>query len=247
MSDKIRISVSDLQAQAAELSAIASDFENQYRTAVNAMQNLKSAMSVAMALNMEMKSRRMILYYSSLNVTLQQGVSIANTSAESFENTDITLRKMYSDWLPENVKRNNSVSTQRVCSPLDDKIETMKVTEGFTDGSYNPNNFMGGVDTWNGQPVYGSQCFAMAHMMQIEVTGKRGYSIGNNPNDIQVGDVIHYYGDGADATYGHWVFVTAVNGNNLTVSEGNWVSGTVTHNRVMNINNISLSQIDRVG
>lgn len=247
MSNKIRISVSDLRAQAAELSAIASDFENQYRTAVNTMHNMKNAMSLAMAVNMEVKSARMILYFSSLNVTLQQGVTIANTSAESFENTDITLRRLYSDWLPEEVKKDPNVSTQRVLTPMEEKIDTLKETEGFTQGSYNPNNFMDEVSTWNGQPVFGSQCFAMAHMMQIEATGKRGYSIGNNPNDIQVGDVIHYYGDGANATYGHWVFVTAVNGSNLTVSEGNWVSGTVTHDRVMSINNIILSQIDRAG
>ena len=104
MSEKIRVSVSDLRAQAAELSAIASDFENQYRTAVNTMHNMKNAMSLAMAVNMEVKSARMILYFSSLNVTLQQGVTIANTSAESFENTDITLRKLYSYWLSEDVK-----------------------------------------------------------------------------------------------------------------------------------------------
>lgn len=122
MSDKIRISVSDLRAQAAELSAIASDFEDQYRTAVNAMQNMKSAMSVAMALNMEMKSRRMILYFSSLNVTLQQGVSIANTSATSFENTDVTLRKLYSNWLPSEVK-STTVSQQAVTGPYCSDID----------------------------------------------------------------------------------------------------------------------------
>lgn len=137
MSNKIRVSVSDLRAQAAELSAIASDFENQYRTAVNTMHSMKNAMSLAMAVNMEVKSARMILYFSSLNVTLQQGVSIANTSAESFENTDITLRKLYSDWLPEDVKSTNA-SQQTVTRTYDDIDYSSKIGERVA-GIYDEN------------------------------------------------------------------------------------------------------------
>ena len=171
MSDKIRISVSDLQAQAAELSAIASDFENQYRTAVNAMQNMKSAMSVAMGLNMEIKSRIMILYFSSLNVTLQQGVSIANTSATSFENTDVTLRKLYSNWLPSEVKA-TSVSNQEVS-----KVGTYV----YNGNKYNSLGFQNSIMSQNdydgeyfGYGDYNEGCTATSWCMGLSIiTGKK--------------------------------------------------------------------------
>ena len=135
---KIRISVSDLRNQAAELSAIASDFENQYRTAVNTLHNMKDAMSLAMAVNMEVKSARMILYFSSLNITLQQGVTIANASADSFEsidrkNTDQIIRELFSNWLPEDVK-SADVSQQKVTG-CNNQRAIAKINE-LTDGEY---------------------------------------------------------------------------------------------------------------
>lgn len=247
MSDKIKISVEDLRAQSAELAEIASEFETQYKLAVNTMKNMKACMSMAMAVNMIIKMTRLITFFVSLNSTLHQGVTIANQAADNFENTDIALRKLYGDTLTEEVK-SVPASVQKVETPFEAKVEQLKINKDFSPGSYNPNNFMYYVESWKGQPIRGSQCFAMAHMMQVEVAGSRGYSIGSNVNvnDIQVGDVIHYYGNGADATYGHWVFVTALDGDNITVAEGNREPGTVTYGRVMNKNNISLVQIDRV-
>lgn len=265
MSDKIRISVEDLRAQSAELAAIASEFETQYKLAVNTMKDMKACMSMAMAVNMIIKMTRLVTFFVSLHSTLQQGVTIANHAADNFENTDIALRKLYGDTLTEEIKsvsasvqkvetpieaeaKSVPASVQKVETPFEAKVEQLKINKDFSPGSYNPNNFMYYVESWKGQPIRGSQCFAMAHMMQVEVAGSRGYSIGSNVNvnDIQVGDVIHYYGNGADATYGHWVFVTALDGDNITVAEGNWEPWTVTYGRVMNKNNISLEQIDRV-
>ena len=179
MSEKIRVSVSDLRAQAAELSAIASDFENQYRTAVNTMHNMKNAMSLAMAVNMEVKSARMILYFSSLNVTLQQGVTIANTSAESFENTDITLRKLYSDWLPEDVK-SSPVSNQKVSNVG---------TYNFNGSTYNSLDFQNSVMSQNdydgecfGEGIYNEGCTATSWCMGLSMTTGKDY----NPTDNQM-------------------------------------------------------------
>lgn len=243
MSDRIRISVADLRAQSAELSAIATEFETQYKLAVNAIKNMKSCMSMAMAVNMIIKMSRLILFFVSLDSTLQQGITVANHAADSFENTDSALRKLFGDTLSEEVKK-SPTSTQVVEIPFDTKVEQLKKV--FPENSYNCNDFMSNVTNWKGQPINGKECFAMAHMMQIEVTGRRGYSIGNSVsvNDIQVGDAIYYYGDGAKP--GHWVFVTAVNGDSITVAEGNWRRGTVTYGRMINKNNISLAQIDRV-
>ena len=40
-------------------------------------------------------------------------------------------------------------------------------------------------------------------------------------SSLKPGDILHYYGGNADANSGHWVFVTAVNGNAITVGECN--------------------------
>lgn len=110
MSDRIRISVDDLRAQSAELSAIATEFEAQYKLAVNAMKNMKSCMSMAMAVNMIIKMTRLFLFFVSLDSTLQQGVTVANYAADSFENTDSALRKLYGDTFSEEVKKSNPSS-----------------------------------------------------------------------------------------------------------------------------------------
>ncbi len=139
-------------------------------------------------------------------------------------------------------------------SEFSKKVNVLSETEGFKQGQNGPSGYdwMNYVDRYtttsgNTVSIGGSQCFAMSHMIQAEIIGQRGDRIyTSNVSDVKVGDVIHYYGDGADTTYGHWVFVTGISDNVVTVSEGNWQGGAVTHGRQINLNNISLTEIDRV-
>lgn len=46
--------------------------------------------------------------------------------------------------------------------------------------------------------------------------------MGTDRSSIKAGDIIHYYGAGADIKDGHWVMVIGVKGNILTLAEGNY-------------------------
>lgn len=154
------------------------------------------------------------------------------------------------DRIPLDTSSNNTVSAFQT------KLSVLSNKEGFKEGQNGPSGYawmdwVSSYTTTNGVTVTinGASCFAMAHMMQAEVIGERGNRITtSNTADIKIGDVIHYYGDRADATYGHWVFVTNINDNILTVAEGNGPvgQGKVSYGRNINLNNISLVEIDRV-
>lgn len=124
------------------------------------------------------------------------------------------------------------------------RVEAMKKKEGFRQGDYwGYNNTY--VNYYNGYYIGGSQCFAMAHMMQIEVMGGRGYNIGSkSKSDIQVGDCINYDGPGTSAQYGHWVFVLEKTDDYIIVSEGNY-GQKVNYDRKIYLKDISIRQIDR--
>ena len=86
-------------------------------------------------------------------------------------------------------------------------------------GCYDCNSFNGGL-----------QCCGFARKLAYDAYGSystnwTNYTYSNAStymwNSLKPGDVLHYTGGNADATYGHWVFVTAVNGNAITVGECN--------------------------
>ena len=86
-------------------------------------------------------------------------------------------------------------------------------------GYYDCNSFNGGL-----------QCCGFARKLAYDAYGSYAtnwtnytYDSANTYmwNSLKPGDVLHYTGGNADATYGHWVFVTAVNGNAITVGECN--------------------------
>lgn len=74
-----------------------------------------------------------------------------------------------------------------------------------------------------------TQCAGFARLMADLAypgsTNVLGWSKVTNKNTavsvVKPGDVIHYKGGGADATWGHWVFVTGVSGSVVTLGECN--------------------------
>lgn len=157
--------------------------------------------------------------------------------ATAYEEANSQMKKEVEDWVGDTL----------VMTELEYKIYRLKETDGLSEGSYNSFDFMNWVSYYKGQPVLGAQCCAAARIMQIEVMGGRGYDCGvRSFAGLQVGDVVHYYGGGADATNGHWVLVTEVKDNSIIVSEGNWVAGTITHGReIPNNGKINIVQVDR--
>ena len=86
-------------------------------------------------------------------------------------------------------------------------------------GCYDCNSFNGGL-----------QCCGFARKLAYDAYGSYStnwtnytYSAASNYmwNSLKPGDVLHYTGGNAGAGTGHWVFVTAVNGNAITVGECN--------------------------
>ncbi|MBQ7801247.1 MAG: S-layer homology domain-containing protein [Oscillospiraceae bacterium] len=94
--------------------------------------------------------------------------------------------------------------------------------------SHNANAPVGYADcnVFNG----GMQCCGFARKLAYDAYGSYATNWTNYTYDsassymwssLKPGDVLHYTGGNADATYGHWVFVTGVSGNAITVAECN--------------------------
>lgn len=94
---------------------------------------------------------------------------------------------------------------------------------------------------------YGLQCNGFVRKLATDAYGSMhtSWAIGNI-NNVKPGDIIHYYGGygemRADATYGHWVMVIAVNGDTLTFGECNSDGHCkITWHRTMNVKNTASS------
>ena len=87
-------------------------------------------------------------------------------------------------------------------------------------GDYDCNNFNTYGKSW--------QCCGFARKLAYDVYEQNCYnwtkvtSKSTAASVVKPGDVIHYTGNGADSTYGHWVFVIGVSGTKVTVGECNW-------------------------
>lgn len=252
MANKISISTKELETQANKLYALGSHVDDITLKSGKAMRLIEEALSSKFTSNMEEKSKALMKNIRSLRDNLYVGSKVAFQCATSYQNADIVLRKVIGDSLPDEIKdtNKNPPSQQQVKNEFQTKVDDMKAKDGFKQGDYNYNDFMNGVSSYNGQPVGGAQCYAMAHMMQIEVLGARGYNCGTTSfDDIKVGDVIHYKGGGADANWGHWVFVTDVQPGKIVVSEANWdppYGGTVSYGREITKGSIEIQEIRRV-
>ena len=157
---------------------------------------------------------------------------------------------------------------------LQAKFPTGKYWNHVTQSNHNPygcttcNN----PDGWTNSPCYAHPCYSVpvgqcdcnyfagswqccgfAKKLAYDAYGTEYYN--NSPitnkssviSSVKPGDVIHYYGNGADATDGHWVFVIGVSGSVITIGECNWwANGQAAGNmciihwgRTADINNFS--------
>lgn len=123
---------------------------------------------------------------------------------------------------------------------FNEKVEAMKNTDGFREGEkWGYDDKVEGFDTENGYVYKPSQsCCAKARQMQAYVTGNVALQPSGltDPRQIQPGDVLYYNNE-------HWVFVIGVNGDTISIGEGNYIikenyEGMV-HYRDININDLS--------
>ena len=109
-------------------------------------------------------------------------------------------------------------------------------------GDYDCNNFNKYGNSW--------QCAGFARKLAYDVYGNSCLSwtqVTSKDTAVSVvkpGDVIHYTGNGADATYGHWIMVIGVSGSTITIGECNWGLKDsdrcrINWGRTANINNFS--------
>ncbi len=116
----------------------------------------------------------------------------------------------------------------------------------------NPNGFTWTpCDTHNGNVGVGGhdcnsfqnamQCCGFVKKLAYDLYGSTHPSWGTTTlANAKVGDVMHYWGGGADATNGHWVMIIGKNGNTLTFGECNVGSNCkISWGRTFNISRAS--------
>lgn len=113
-------------------------------------------------------------------------------------------------------------------SPCDSHSENVKV------GGYSCNSFLSAM-----------QCAGFVRKLSYDVYGSNcKLWPQTNIKSIKPGDVIHYTGGNTDPTYGHWVMVTGVNGNAISVGEaGAGGLCEIRWDRVLYINQMSIKAI----
>lgn len=86
--------------------------------------------------------------------------------------------------------------------------------------THNGNVGVGGHDCNSFQNAM--QCCGFAKKLAYDLYGSTHTSWGTTTlANAKIGDVVHYKGAGADATFGHWVMIIGKNGNTLTFGECN--------------------------
>lgn len=250
MGDRIKITTDELRFQGQELGNLADEYEALYNKANESIKKMKNASSAKLAANLLGKTTQLTLYFSCLTATLRKGAQVANQCADNFENTDSALRKLYSDTLSDEVK-NSPVSGQRVLTDFQYKVETMQEKVGFMEGDDDKFGYQSGWINYNGVLIMGTQCYAMAHIMQLEIMGSTSQAPSGvrSFDEIQTGDVVNYYGkDCNDYEAGHWVFVIEKKENSIVIGEGNALGKGIVHYREIPRNLMQeIRRVDRVG
>lgn len=169
--------------------------------------------------------------YNQLHVLEKNLVDIVGKTQTALENAGMKFSE--SENLIANimdainsVKGANAVLAEKEAKKREweNKINAMKNKDTFKQGAY------WGDDSscykYNGVLVNGSQCWAMARMMMIELFGKRGSYIdvsGLNVSDIKIGDVLQYGNENLPNQYwGHTVIILGKTETGFLIGEGNW-------------------------
>ncbi len=275
---QIKITTDDLRLRVDNIQLIIDTNNKAYSKVKAANSHMKNGLTPLLRNNMIQKSTCVMNNLANALEALITGKSILQEVIAAYEDADVVLKgkvdkipKAVVDWTkgPKGDEVNGAttvtVTDEKRNEILDANIPVaggIKFTEftnrlnklqnepGFRQGDQNHLNFMNWIDSYKNQPIGGAQCFAMAHMMQVEIYGKRGdplYNVGFE--NIQVGDALNYVSSDTNQYCGHWVLVTEVRENSIIVAEGNIPdgSGLVSYGREISKSDLfNIKRIDRV-
>ncbi len=133
MANKIRITPSELTAQAAKIKAASIKSKDISVKSFLIMNKLSNGLSGKFKSNMDKKGKKLLKNLNDLAISLDQGATVAENCAKSYENMDKELRKQIGDSLPQDVV-NAPVSTQSVYR---DDFENLNVEKPTYSGPCN--------------------------------------------------------------------------------------------------------------
>lgn len=174
---------------------------------------------------------------------LKVGANLAQESADKFTNTDETIRRYVNNGLDRPIDKavrgsvskeamKQPASTQKVTTPRMEKWEDLKRAPTDAERQAGRADFSPGA-AWGMEGTYvgmykdkfvgGSQCYAMAHMMQIEMEGNNYQHeiFTSDGNAIQAGDAVHYWHHDGGKEEEHWIYVYEVRDGRIYYGEGN--------------------------
>lgn len=166
-----------------------------------------------------------IVPFVALNMGQHQGSSLANSLINSHNSVsnNSTANSSGQSNKDEETKESENTSTSNVnIVDISTKVEEIKKKPMFQQNApWNGNTNHGGE--WNGIKYRpGTGCCDFSSVYQIELTGKTWTKELTNEqiniDDIHIGDSIYYkFSNG-----GHWVTVNGIDGDKISVAEGNY-------------------------
>ncbi len=106
MADKIKLTPSELQAQASEMRVLKQEYESLFASVTSELGNINRNWSAKLANNFRGKIVGAQKTFSQLTEDLMNGAKVADTCAVTFESVDSQLAKLYCD----NTDTNNGIS-----------------------------------------------------------------------------------------------------------------------------------------
>lgn len=246
MSDKIRISTSELNAQATELSKLHGQINDIYQKADKALNLMNEALSAKFVLTMWFKKVTLLAKLATLRKSLNDGANVAIQCAETYENADKVLRDLMGNSLPNDIIQ-SPISNQEVYKGNGysvSELETMFATGQKVD-IYSMDNRINYTDSYGnakGYYVFDNGCtwYAAARYRQVNeqdidfsIGGgnanqwannidKNSFNINATSNQTTI--VSNSIGIDVNGGYGfgHVVYVEAVSNGYVYYSEGSW-------------------------
>lgn len=121
MADRIRITPSELESQAARLTGLGNQMEDITSKADRALSLMEDALSSKFTSNMDKKGKTLLKNLKSLKNSLRTGAKVAAQCATSYQNADKVLRDEIGDSLPKDVI-NSPASNQKVEKTIESSI-----------------------------------------------------------------------------------------------------------------------------
>lgn len=123
MSEKIKLTPSELQAQAAEMKSLESEYSSLFGGVSSELDKVNSNWSANLSHNFGGKINSTNKSFTQITQELMNGAKVADTCAVTFESVDSQLAKLYCDDNSSKAKNNDSASDIQTISDVMDWID----------------------------------------------------------------------------------------------------------------------------